>query len=246
MSNTVRLNQIIAVAAGRKANSVKELSEVYKIIQKNELFIGLERTYRPINQEDKDIPPGEKKLLQETASKSLNSIRNILVPMFDAVLTQDTGNTEAKSDIIIEGTTLVKDVPVTSLIFLEKQLVDIKTAISSLPILPPDKEWSDYSNGVSRSNISITHRTKKVPRAIVKYPATSEHPAQTEMFTDDILVGFWDTISYSGGLSVERKSTLLDRVNSLIEAVKMAREAANSTIVEQVKVGDAIFDYILS
>ena len=42
-----------------------------------------------------------------------------------------------------------------------------------------------------------TLRTKKVPRNHVKAEATEKHPAQVEMYFEDVLVGNWTTVKYS-------------------------------------------------
>lgn len=41
--------------------------------------------------------------------------------MFDVVATQDFANCQAKADVMVEGRVLIKDAPVTHLLFLEKQ-----------------------------------------------------------------------------------------------------------------------------
>ena len=61
--------------------------------------------------------------------------------MFDVVLTQDMGNTHAKADIKVNGQTILPNVPVTYLLFLEKQVVDLETFVTKLPSLDPSEVW---------------------------------------------------------------------------------------------------------
>ena len=91
-----------------------------------------------------------------------------------------------------------------------------------------------------------THRTKKVPRVLIKYEATEEHPAQTDVWHEDVVVGFWKTIKYSGAVPAQRRKELLNRVETLQRAVKYAREEANSIEVEDVKVGQKFLDWIFA
>ena len=89
-----------------------------------------------------------------------------------------------------------------------------------------------------------TTRTKKIPRNHVKYEATKEHPAQVEIFTEDVVVGYWTKIDFSGATSQQEKSALVDRVRALQDAVKMAREEANSMEIQQVTAGKQVFEYL--
>ena len=91
-----------------------------------------------------------------------------------------------------------------------------------------------------------THRTKKVPRVLVKYEATEEHPAQTEVWHEDVVVGFWKTIKYSGALPAQRVKQLIERIEKLQKAVKYAREEANELEVEEVKLGDKVLGWIFA
>jgi hypothetical protein len=45
-----------------------------------------------------------------------------------------------------------------------------------------------------RGKANESLRTSKEPTVIVKYDATKEHPAQTELFTKDVPVGTWTQI----------------------------------------------------
>ncbi|MEL6310420.1 MAG: hypothetical protein AAFQ52_19930, partial [Chloroflexota bacterium] len=85
-----------------------------------------------------------------------------------------------------------------------------------------------------------------IPRNHVKAEATKEHPAQVEVYYEDIVVGNWQTIKYSGALPASRVAVLKERVRALQEAVKFAREEANSAEVDEQTVGETIFNYIFA
>jgi hypothetical protein len=89
-----------------------------------------------------------------------------------------------------------------------------------------------------------TLRTRKVPRNHVKAEATEKHPAQVEVYYEDITVGFWRTVKFSGALPARRVAELLERVEKLQRAVKFAREEANAYEVKSQKVGEALFSYL--
>ena len=71
-----------------------------------------------------------------------------------------------------------------------------------------------------------------------------EHPAQTQLITEDVIAGSWLTIKYSGAMSAPRKKQLLARIEKLSNAVKFAREQANAMDVQDKKCGKEVFDFL--
>ncbi len=240
-----KLNQIIAVAAGKKAEAHKVKTEVHHLFQKGPLLEGISRSYTP-NAEDGDKLPSESKHVQVKVADGVAKVRNSLTDLFDTVATQDFGNTVAKADVTVEGVVVVTGVPVTYLLFLEKQLVDIATFVEKLPVLDPAKLWEyDASTDSYATKPIQTVKTKKVPKNHEKAPATDKHPAQVEVYHEDVLVGRWTTVEYSGAIPAKDRNEILDRVKKLQDAVKVAREEANTTPVDTKRVGGDIFKYLL-
>ena len=89
-----------------------------------------------------------------------------------------------------------------------------------------------------------TSKTKKIMKNHVKAEATKEHPAQVETYTEDVVVGYWTTLKFSGAVPAKERNEMLDRVKKLQEAVKCAREEANGMEVESKKIGGAVLQYI--
>jgi len=67
-----------------------------------------------------------------------------------------------------------------------------------------------------------------------------------EVYYEDVTVGHWRTIKFSGALPATRVNELLARVEKLQEAVKFAREEANNLEVEDVKTGEAVLSYLFA
>lgn len=146
----------------------------------------------------------------------------------------------------VDGRALVREVPVSYLLFLEKQLVDLHTFIRKLPVLDASESWNlDPSSDAWKTEPVRTIRTKKVPRNHVKAEATEKHPAQVDVYYEDVPVGYWTTVKFSGALPARRVNELLERVEKLQNAVKFAREEANSAEVTDQRVGDAVLGYLL-
>ena len=239
-----KLNQIIAIQATKKSLAKDALTEVYQALQKSDLLSGIARSYKPKDELGEALPP-ESKLVQFKVDDGIAKITKSLIEMFDVVATQDWANCEAKADVVVAGKTIVKAVPVTHLLFLEKQLVDLHTFIEKLPALDTAERWSyDASQDCFASEPYQSLRTKKVPKTHIKYEATKEHPAQVEMYMEDITVGTWTAVKYSGAIPAARRNAMLERVRALQDAVKTAREEANSRDVDPKKVGEAVLDYI--
>ncbi|MGD9152460.1 MAG: hypothetical protein PVG30_02225 [Gammaproteobacteria bacterium] len=244
MSKAYKLNQIIAIEKEVTARTKQNISNIYKLFQKNDLFNGFTKKYQPLNDEGEKFADENKKVIANVESL-LNLIVESKTESFDFTLTKDTGNTNAFSDIIVDDVTIVKHVPVTFIIYLEKQLIDIRTMINSLPTLDINEDWKpDINSNIFRTDSIQTHRTKKVPKVLIRYEATEKHPAQTEVYNEDVIIGYWNTEKLSGAMPIPNKEKLLKRVEKLIKAVKMARETANSIEVEKKYIGNSIFKYL--
>jgi len=239
-----KLNQIIAVVSGKKTRTQKAITEVYKKLQKSALFEGIARNYTPLDEEGETQPP-EKKNVQYKSREAIAETRAALVDLFDVVATQDSGNCTAKADVIVDGTVVLSEVPVTYLLFLEKQLTDLHTFAQQIPVLDPSESWRwDENADCYATDPSLSNRTKKVPRSHVLYEATEKHPAQVEMYHEDITVGQWRTIKFSSALAAQEKNTIVQRIRRLQEAVKFAREEANAMEVTDIAIGNKVFDFV--
>ena len=240
-----KLNQINAVVTARKGDAEKQITELYKLIQKEQLFTGRERTYRPIDEINGQKLPPESQRVQQRADDMIRQAREKWTELWNLVLTQDTGNQSAKADIVVDGKVILAGVPVTTLLFLDKQVNDLETFVAKLPTPDPAEEWMhDPNTGLLRSRATESVRTSKEPTVIVKYEATDKHPAQTELFTKDIPVGTWTQILYSGCIPVDRKNAILTRVRKLQDAIKVAKEQANLLEVERQKAGEPLLGFV--
>jgi hypothetical protein len=241
-----RLNQIIAVEKGIKARSQKELTEAHHALQKPALLAGIARNYRPKDEEGEQLPP-EATRVQAKTEEIIRRTVDILVELFDVTATKDYTNCKARADVVVDGKVLLPSVPVTYLLFLEKQLVDLHTFVKKLPVLDASETWVfDASADCWATEPVQTVKTKKVPRNHVKAEATDKHPAQVEVYHEDVVVGFWKTVKFSGALPQKRVNELADRVEKLQQAVKFAREEANNQAADEQKVGRALLGYLFA
>ena len=240
-----KLNQIVAIEKGVKSRVYGEITEMHKLSQKPDLFSGFSKQYRKKDEDGEDYPP-EQKRVQILADEQLSNAARLLTELFDVTATKDWANCRAVADVEVDGKTLITGAPVPFLLFLEKQISDLHTLVDKMPTLDEADDWVKHDGaGFFKTAPITTHRTKKVQRPIVLYDATKEHPAQTQLITEDVVVGYWDTVKHSGALPGPRKKELLARIEKLSQAVKFAREKANAIDAEMVSVGKPIFDYLL-
>jgi len=242
---TTRLNQIIAVSSGKKTSCTAAVTELYKTLQKPELFSGLERKYQPLDDEGEKLP-SETKIVQKKVGEVLSEVNEHLVDLWNIIAIQEYANCDAKADIKIGDQVIAPAVPVSYMLFLEKQLDNLKSVISKVPVLSSDVKWSKSASDPSvyiTETVTAT-RTKKTPKAFVKAPATDKHPAQVEMFTEDVIVGNWNKVDISGAISIRERDAMLKKVDALRDAVKAAREEANSIEVKKIDIGKSITSFI--
>ena len=241
-----KLNQIIAVVSGKKAAAQKTITEIHHKLQKSVLLEGIARQYKPRDEVGEQMPREDKRV-QMRARDGLGEASKALTEIFDVVATQDKANCSARADVAVEGKVVLSAVPVTTLLFLEKQLVDIGTFVEKLPTLDPAESWQyDQAADCWATPAYQTTRTKKIPRNHVKAEATKEHPAQVEVYSEDVVVGDWTTTKFSGAVPAKERNDLLVRVRRLQEAVKLAREEANSQECTVTRIGEQVFGYLFS
>jgi hypothetical protein len=238
------LNQILAIEKGVKATAARVLTDAYQQLQKPAPLTGILRSYRPRDDEGERLPE-ERTEVKVRVGEELAKVRAAHARMFDLMLTKDLANTRAKSDIVVDGQTLLTDVPVTTMLTLEKQLQDLRTFVAKLPILDIGERWTwDDDAKAYVTAPRETTRTKKVMRNHVLAEATDKHPAQVQVYQEDVIVGYWRTLVYSGAVPGAQRAAMLDRVDRLLAAVRSAREAANTVEVSDAACGQAIMGYL--
>lgn len=241
------LNQLLALKKTVAADHNEVITKGYHAIQSAPRLAGITKTYQPRDDAGEALP-GESQRVQVKAAAVTTHVFDAFARLIDLNASLDATNQVAKADIVIEGgLVLARDVPVATLLFLEKQLTDLATFVRKLPLLDQAEAWtpSDTEDGVWTSEPVKTTRSKKVPRNHVKAKPTDKHPEQVEVYYEDVVVGDWTTTKFSGAMSHREAASLLRRVAEVTKAVKTAREAANMATVVDLKPGTPLMTYIL-
>lgn len=242
----LKQHQLLAITESVK-NKVKVAeTEIYKNVQKEASFQGLSRVFRPLDENGYVYPPESKKV-QNTVAELVKAFNESTIELFDVLGTQDATNQVAKADIIIEGVTLVKDVPISHLLFLESQIKTYITFFKSLPTLDSSEEWFiDQNTGLYVTQPTETNKTKKITDwKVIEGTLTDKHPAQVKEFSQDINEGKWSQTKFSGAIYQTTKTKLIKRAEELLSAVLISREQANSIEVVPFKTGEILTNYLV-
>lgn len=240
------LAQITALASSERTRSLSNLTALHRVYQHPAGLNGQLRTYEPADDEGERLPGESAKVQIRVEEDILPALQQAMARMFDLQFTQDGANASARADVVVNGVVLIRDAPVTYLMWLEKTLFNLRTFVVKLPTLDPADNWTwDPNLGVHRSDKVQTARSKKVPRNHVKAEATDRHPAQVEIWHEDVRVGTWTTEKLSGAVPAGLIQLLDDRVAKLIDAVRVARTEANQLTVTDERASAAVFGFLL-
>lgn len=246
-----QLHELLAAETDLRGQAGKILLETKQNFAKSELFSGLIQTCIPFSDADASIATeGSRAEVVTTVPKRLQYTADKLVEYYDAVYQKEATNQLAKSDIVVDGQVLARDVPATVLLGLETKLTEFRSAIDGMPTLDAKRAWKPDSQG--RAGIWENEhdeeklRTKKVTKDIVVIPPTEKHPGQARQAVEDVAIGKWVTKSFSGAVTSARAAKILSRLDTLIRAVKAARQRANTQPIVKGNIGKSLFDYILA
>jgi len=239
-----RLSALLAQRDGIKSRTNKEFANIQKTVKKAEMFQGLTKTYEKKDEDGDDFPPQAVRVRARVADL-LDSVRDLATDQFNAEASVDRGNQTATANVEVNGATLLSDVPVVTLLALERDLKQIREFVTHLPTLDPTFDWKlDVAAGVYKTDELRTNRQVKSKKPIVLYDATDNHPAQTQLISEDRVVGEWVTVQSSGAIPSDERKKIIKRCDTLLDAIKTAREEANSIKVQPVDIGSPVFAYL--
>jgi hypothetical protein len=239
-----KLNQIVAVVeGGLKQKTATQATNLANNLHKRDLFNGFTKSFEPLTEDGETFPP-ERQLVQQNVQQGLDALGKTLGRLYDAVATRDVANQDAAASVQVDNAVILFDLPVPTLLYLRNQLAELRPVLAKLPTLDPAEEWH-LVDGVYRTDPVRVARPRKIPTVLVKYPATKEHAAQTEVYMRDETLGHWVTTKLSTALPVQRKVEILERLDKLSAGIQVAIEKANDIEVEQQHFAEDLFGYLL-
>lgn len=245
------LSQVVGIEKHLRKKDNEVGSTLKKGVQVPTLVTGRTKTFTPLNDE---IPKGqygpeEYQEVALTVEGALTEAGGYSAAALNVVASKDRTNQVAKADVEFRGKALLRDVPVSHLLFLENYLTEWRTFLAVLPVLDPSRKWHEVEGrtGLSSSEPEKTGRfvTEEVP--VVLYPHTDKHQAQVQLVKKSVHVGDFTNTILSGAVTQDRKKRLLDNCDDLITAVKEAVAQANKTVaIEETAEGPALMAALLA
>lgn len=237
------LHELLAVSKGARNAQNRAITDHYHQMQKTALFNGMSRTYVPKDDDGEQLP-SESVLVQKKAPEALAQVTQAFSKIMNVQASIDVTNMQAAAAVEVDGVHLTPALPATHLLWLDKQLTDLRTVILAVPVLDPQYQWTwDSVQGLWSTDELKASKMKKVFRNHVKSPATDKHPAQVDVFAEDVPIGTWTTRKLSSAMPAVDVAALVAKVDAVIAGVKTARERANSqTVIDTTSSG--VLDFI--
>lgn len=246
-----KLHELLAVEGDLEGIFKKIVQEtIATFTKKPEHFLSWHKQLQMFDseREKEQVAAEEHKEMVTTVMEKLDYSKDSMIRYFDAILQKELTNQIAKADLTVDGVVIGKDLPATFLLGMETRLKIVRGIYEAIPTLSPGIRWvedKESGKGIYKADkAEVKSKTEKTFQSKILVEPTKEHPAQIEKWSENVAIGDFVTERWSGMLSPAEKSQVLKRINDLIQAVKKARQRANTTEVIKNNVGSKLFDYI--
>lgn len=243
------LHQLLAAIPGRESQAAKLIKEAHATFQnKDSHFNGRTKQYYPDSEVEGSHIQDEFERVEMvyTVKEKLDFIKKSFVNAVDSLLSKEETNSSGKANAFLTiGPRKVK-LSATSLLALEKKVVLLRTLILGIPTLDPSKNWTfDENEGFYKTAPSKRNRLVKKNESVVVVQATDKFPAQVKEITVESKVGHYEEVHFSSKYPVRVKADMVAKCDELLNNIAIARAEANKCQVEEVKVMESVFDFVL-
>lgn len=246
-----KIHELLAVEGQLKGQAEATRTDLKATFEKKRhLFEKKVVTFTPLKEGASSVTEQQSDL-HTTVPQELKWIQGVWAKALDVSYAVAHANTlsEARADVVLDsGVVLLPQVPTTALLELEKRASEIEDLIKVIPTLDPAKSFTldtAQGHGVFKARVVEKPRTAKMQRPIVLYNATPEHPAQTQLISEDVPTGHVSEQEWSGLLTVKQKGDMIERAEELRRAVKAARMRANNAELKDAPTcGKKLFDFV--
>lgn len=239
-----KLHELLAVEntlAGRARSALSNLAAKFG---KPDLYTGMKKRYEPLEENGQSMPD-EDKILPHRVNDDLDELFREFGSWLDVSIQKEITNTQTSAEVMVNGETLIEDLPATALLNLEAKLLELAKTLERIPVNDNAVEWSWDENLLAfKSAPKISYRTERKLGHKVLYDATDHHPAQVETWNEDVRIGIYKTVTHSGAIESVAKRAMMNRLNELLLSVRQARQRANDVEVKYDKISDDIINYL--
>jgi hypothetical protein len=171
----------------------------------------------------------------------------LLTPALDLSAAKDWANCHATADVIVGDETILRDVPVTYLLWLEHQLTEVLGFFRALQVNDPAKDWvwDPEDQSWRTREPEVRPSVEKGLKSLMLVEPTQYQAGQAQAVPDEHRTGVWKITKFSGAVSRERKARLVENAEALLGALRQARERANHAAAPPVSVGREAFAFLL-
>jgi hypothetical protein len=248
-----KLHEILAVESDLRGQYEKIYAESKVTFEKKgEHFLGFHKSLKmfDVARENEEAAAEQHKELVTTVDEKLRHTWRYITKYFDCLLQKESTNAFAKADLVIDDVVLGEQLPATFLLGMEQRLKKVRELYEIIPTLQPGIAWvvdTTQRPGVFRAqNAERANKTEQVIQHKILVAPTDNHPAQIEKWSEQLPVGVYTQDRWTGMISPARKAELLERLDTLIAAIKKARQRANQVEVVKADIAQKIFNYIHS
>lgn len=239
-----KLYEILAVDKDLSKEAATEMGRVLALFGSDGTLIGRNVSFHVILEGEPEMD-SEVQLLAHTVQGELEEMQEKFGDYVDVTIQKEVTNSVAKATVELEGKEFLGELSATALLNLESRLDDLRRLYETIPTINTSERWTfSEEQGCFVSATRSTIRGKKVPRNHVLAEATPEHPAQVQVYHEDVPAYKVETVLLSGMITPADKAERLARLAKLAKAVKQARQRANDVEIVETKVANKIFDYV--
>jgi len=244
------LGQGVNTLRKAKGDVDKSVTKLYQLLQVNQSFQGYHKSYTPLEEEGRQLPDDVQTIKQDPLDL-VAKVRAEWTKLFDMIASCDATNCTARADVIVQDAdgnpfTLLTDVPVTTLLAAEKWADNILTLIRSIPTLSMSHDWTwDANANRFAAPPELSEKTEKKMRHKVLVEPTEHHPAQVEVYHEDVPVGTWRLVRQSTARPAAEVAAMAKRAVAFKYAIGEAIQSANTASMTKVERAKVVFDYIL-
>jgi hypothetical protein len=245
-----KLHELLAVDGNLKGQALKTRAELMNTMAKKRHLFEEKLVTFTSNFEGAVAETEAQSSIQTSVYEEVRWLGGHFSKAIDVAYAIDVANTEAKADVILEDdTVLIKGVPATALLQLEKRVKETLEFIKVVPTLDPAKGFeadTTRARGTYKARPVNKVRTQKQEDFVVTVQPTKEHPAQVEKTTKDVKTGTIQELEWSSLIHPVLKAELIDRGEVVLRALTRARSRANEQVIDQAthKIGQVIWNSI--
>jgi len=252
-----KLHELLAVEASNEAAATALIGQTTNTFKSKEnLFKGKARTLQMFGKNEQnqiEMTAIEAKnyqnlLVSATIPDSLNYMACVLADYYDVVAQKELTNQLAKADVVIDGKVIIEGVPATFLLGMETKLKTLRNVLDEIPTMAPGMLWkeaTEIGRFIYKTDPIRDIKTEKMTDHKMLPQPNPNIPVQYVPIESSKNVGEYTEVNFTGLINSADKAKLIERLDSLLKAVKQARQRANNVDASTTKVGDKMMGYLL-